>query len=193
MLTPKKWLIPLAIAAVAVGFATSCGQMPTAPPIQLLGSTATTQRVVQSGSLLGDIGTILNDATSLITKTVDIIGSIGGSVTNGRWNVVVPPDAVSGSASISIDLPNLTSPACQLEITPATSNHFAVPVELTVDCRLVPVEKLKTFSIFWYDPATSKWVPVANSTVDLQNKTVSAPLEHFSKYAVGPLDGRASW
>jgi hypothetical protein len=29
--------------------------------------------------------------------------------------------------------------------------------------------------------------------VDLQNKTVSAPLEHFSKYAVGPLDGRASW
>lgn len=193
MLTPKRWLNSLAVAAVAVGLATSCMPLPTAPFVEAPGSAATTQRVVQSGSLLGDIGSILNDATSLITKTVDIVGSIGGSVTNGRWNVVVPPDAVSGTASISIEVPNLTSPACQLEITPATSNHFAVPVELTVDCRLVPVEKLKTFSIFWYDPATSKWIPVASSTVDLQNKTVSAPLEHFSKYAVGPLDGRASW
>jgi hypothetical protein len=193
LLTPKRWLNSLAVAAIAVGLATSCMQLPTAPSLQAPGTTATTQRVIQSGSLLGDIGSILNDATVLITKTVDIVGSLGGSLTNGRWNVVVPPGAVSGTATISIDLPNPLSPACQLEITPATSNHFDVPVELTVDCRLVPVEKLKTYSIFWYDPSTSKWVPVASSTVDLQNKTVSAPLQHFSKYAVGPLDGRASW
>lgn len=193
MLTPRKWLTLLVMTAVAVGITTSCIQLPTAPSLQVSGTTAAPQKVIQTGSLLGDIGTILNDATSLITKTLDISGSVGGTLTNGRWTVAVPPDAVSGSATVSIDIPNPVSPACQLEITPATSNHFAVPVELTVDCSSVPAEKLKTFSIFWYDPSTSKWVPVANSTVDLQHKTVSAPLQHFSKYGVGPLEGRASW
>jgi hypothetical protein len=193
VLTPKTWLFSLAVAAVAVGFATSCGQLPTAPPIHLLGTTAAPQRVVQSGSLLGSVDSVVSDPVSLVTKTLEIDGSIGGSLSNGRWNVTVPPGAVSGTATIRIELPNPASPACQLDITPATSNQFAVPVELTVDCRLVPAEKLKTFSIFWYDPSTSTWVPVASSTVDLQNKTVSAPLQHFSKYAVGPLDGRASW
>jgi len=193
VLTPKKWLIPLAVSAVAVGLATSCGQLPTAPPIHLLSTPAAQQRVIQSGGPLGDTGAVLGDTTSLATKSLDIDGSIGGSLTNGRWNVVVPPGAVSGTATVRIALKSPTSSTCQLEITPGTSNQFAVPVELTVDCRLAPPEKLQAYSIFWYDPSTSTWVPVANSFVDLQAKTVSAPLEHFSKYAVGPLDGRAGW
>jgi hypothetical protein len=193
VLTPKKWLISMAVTAVAVGLATGCIQLPTAPSIQVLGTTAAPQRVVQSGSLLADSGAVLNDATALITKTLDIIGSTGGSLTDGRWSVTVPPDAVSGTATIEIEVPSLASPGCQLEITPASKNQFVVPVVLTADCHLIPAEKLKTFSIFWYDPSNSKWVPVANSTVDLQAKTVSAPLQHFSKYAVGPLEGRASW
>ena len=192
MVTPKKWLISLAVAAVAVGLATSCGQLPTAPPIHLLGTTAAPHRVVQSGTLQGSADSTLNDASSLTTKTLDIDGSVGGSLSDGRWSVVVPPGAVGGTATIRIKISSSASSACQLDITPGTSNQFAVPVELTADCRMVPAEKLQTFSIFWYDPSTSKWVPVASS-VDLQNKTVSAPLQHFSNYAVGPLDGRAGW
>jgi hypothetical protein len=29
--------------------------------------------------------------------------------------------------------------------------------------------------------------------VDLVNKTVGAPLLHFSRYSVGPADGKAGW
>jgi hypothetical protein len=86
-----------------------------------------------------------------------------------------------------------TSPACQLEIVPATKNHFSVPVILTVDCRTVPGTQLAHYVIFWFDPATSTWVPVAGSHVDPVHKTVSAPLQHFSRYAVGPADGKAGW
>jgi hypothetical protein len=193
VLTPKKWLISLAVAAVAVGLATGCSQLPTAPPIQVLGTTAAPQRVVESSSLLGDVTSLIGDVTHLLIKVLNIVGSLGGSLTNGRWRVDVPPNAISGTATITIGVASLTSPSCQLGISPDSLNHFSVPVKLTVDCSSVSLDQLQTYSIFWYDPAKGTWTPVANSTVDLQAKTVSAPLQHFSQYAVGPTGGRASW
>lgn len=193
MLTLKKCLISLAVAAVAVGFATSCGQLPTAPPVQVLATTAAPQRVVQSENLIGEVTSLVGDVTHLLIKVLRIVGSLGGSLTNGRWRVDVPPNAVSGTATISIGVASLTSPSCQLGITPDSLNHFAVPVKLTVDCSSVPLDQLQNYVIYWYDPSTGIWTPVANSTVDLQAKTVSAPLQHFSQYSVGPTGGRASW
>jgi hypothetical protein len=193
VLTPKKWFISLAVAAVALGFATSCGQLPTAPPIQVLGNTAAPQRVVESSSLISDVTSLVGTVEHLLIKVLRIVGSLGGSLTNGRWRVDVPPNAVSGTATISIGVTSLTSPSCQLGITPDSLNHFAVPVRLTVDCRSVPLDQLQSYAIFWYDPASGTWTPVANSTVDLQARTVSAPLEHFSVYAVGPVGSRSSW
>ena len=48
--------------------------------------------------------------------------------------------------------------------------------------------------IVWLNPATNTWTPVAGSTVDLNRKIVTAPLQHFSAYAVGPIvGGKAGW
>jgi hypothetical protein len=47
--------------------------------------------------------------------------------------------------------------------------------------------------IYWFDPATRRWVQVQGSQVDLVAKTVSAPLTHFSRYSVGPAGGKAGW
>ena len=205
MLTPKKWLIPMAIA-VAISLASGCGRLTTAPVVTGPGAVATgtqatgTQatgpapaRVIESEGLIGDIGTILSDVTHLVFRTLDIVGNVGGSLTNGRWRVDVPPNAVVGNATVRIGIPSPTSSACQLEITPVSKNHFDTPVQLTVDCRSVPRDRLVTYVVFWHDPTTDKWVPVPGSSVDLQAKTVSAPLQHFSQYAVGPVEGRGSW
>ena len=91
---------------------------------------------------------------------------------------------------VSLGVANSTSGSCQLEILPTTKNHFATPARLTVSCPGVPDDALRNYTIFWLDPATRKWVPVAGSTVDLATKTVSAPLQHFSTYSVG---SKASW
>jgi hypothetical protein len=64
---------------------------------------------------------------------------------------------------------------------------------LTVDCRAVAARDLAGYTIFWLDPSTNKWVPVQGAQVDLVAKTVSAPLAHFSRYSVGPADGKAGW
>ena len=64
---------------------------------------------------------------------------------------------------------------------------------LTVNCSSVPTDVLRTYVIFWYNPTTKTWVPVSGSTVNLTTKTVSAPLQHFSNYSVGPTGGKAGW
>jgi hypothetical protein len=96
---------------------------------------------------------------------------------------------VDGSATISISIADLGSSDCQLEIGPADKNHFSKPVILTVDCHNVPVYRLASYTIFWHDPTTGSWIPVKGSKVDLNAGTVSAPLQHFSTYAVGTKAG----
>lgn len=195
MSTPRKWIVPLA-AALIVGIMTGCIQFPTGPVVSQIAqspATVTTPgRSVQSGSLIGGVDSLLSDAGKLVFNTLDIVGAVGGSLTNDRWTLNVPPNAISGNATIQLGVLNAASPACSIEITPASANHFAVPVQLTVDCSSIPTDRLQRYSIFWYDPAAANWVPVVSS-VDLQSKTISAPLQHFSEYSVRPLTGRAGW
>ena len=180
----------LLFTAFTVGIAACSMKMSTAP--------ATPQQVqslsAQSAEPNGLIGSVVGGVVNLVYKVLDIVGDVGGTLTNGRWRVVVPPGAISGNAQISLGVLSNLSPSCQLGITPADKNHFSKPVILTADCSSVPSDVLRSYAIFWYNPATATWVPVAGSTVDLTKKTVSAPLQHFSAYAVGPcVGGKAGW
>ena len=160
-----------------------CGQAPTAP--QTAQFTATPGSAAQPEGLLSGLGSVVDALVGLIVRTLNLVGSLGGALTNGRWRVTIPAGAVDGNATVQLGIENLTSPTCQLEISPADKNHFSVPATLTVDCRGVPTDQLRNYVIFWRDPATGQWVPVQGSKVDLVARTVSAPLQHFSKYAVG--------
>jgi hypothetical protein len=106
---------------------------------------------------------------------------------------VIPAGAVDGTAQVALGVANTTSESCQLEIYPIEKNSFRVPVTLTIDCQSVPSDQLKSYLIWWYNPTTKTWVAVPGSKVDLVEKTVSAPLSHFSKYAAGPTPGKAGW
>ncbi len=185
-----RFVAVLLLGTFTAGFVASCAKMTTAP-ITHQEASALSARSAEPNGLIGSVvGAVVN----LVYKVLDIVGSIGGSLTNGRWRVDVPPGAIDGNARISLGVVSSLSPSCQLEISPADKNHFNTPVRLTVNCSSVPTDILRTYAIFWYDPATSTWTPVAGSTVDLTKKTVSAPLQHFSAYAVGPsIGGKAGW
>lgn len=171
-----------------------CGQNPVAPNTGQETSTAAgMSRTAEPEGLLSLTGSVVNSLVGLIVKTLDLIGSLGGSLTNGRWTVVIPAGAVEGAAKIALGVSNSTSSECQLEIWPADQNHFQVPATLTADCRSVSSDRLKSYVIYWYNPSTRTWVQVEGSRVDLVSKTVSAPLTHFSRYAVGPSEGKAGW
>ena len=217
-----RWFVMVVVAAV-VGAVVGCGTMTTAPaPTNMTTNVTTTANAgsgvasqaastavaelpagdgspstlanvpAESNSIVSGIP-ILGAITGLLTRTLQLVGFLGGSLTNGRWTIQVPPHAISGNGTVSIGVANLASDNCQLGILPLSLNHFSTPVTLTVDCRSVPAQQLAGYTIFWFDPSTSRWVPVEGSQVDLVHKTVHAPLAHFSRYAVGPADGKAGW
>jgi len=192
-MSPRKFILPIALV-LAVGFAVGCGHMPTAPTatVQAAAGSAAggAQQAAQPNGLIGDV---VGGLLRLIVRVLNLVGSLGGSLSNGRWRVDIPANAVGGNATVTLGVASSYSPACQLEISPVSLNHFSTPVTLTVDCSSVSSSALSTYVIYWYNPDTQVWTQVAGSKVDLTRKTVSAPLQHFSQYAVGPAGGRAGW
>jgi hypothetical protein len=199
MLRIKRTLAFLLLAAIAVIPAIGCMDLATAPITQSTqtGVHVTNNRTAANNGLLDGVGGVVdglvNDVGNLVFKTVDIVGSVGGTATNGRWTVNVPPGAVSGNASVSVGVVSPGSGRVTLDITPVTKNHFDTPVTLTVDCQNVPASQLRNYILYWRDPQAGCWVPVDGSTVDLAHRTVSAPLHHFSTYTTGPAGGKVGW
>ncbi len=190
----------LLVMALAAGLFVGCGNAPTAPQTgaNASGSTGVVAAAPRNGddlTLVSGVGTLVGGVVSLLVRTLQLVGSLGGSLSNGRWTVVIPANAVGGDATVSLAVSSSTASDCQLGITPSTLNHFSVPVTLTIDCRNMTTDQLRASVIRWLDPSTGKWVAVAGSTVDLNAKTVSAPLQHFSQYSVGPDPdgGKAGW
>lgn len=192
-MAPLKRLFAITALTLATCLALGCGGMPTAPASSDTASMAGAGRTSQPAGLLDGATSTVDGLVRLIVRTLNVVGSIGGSLSNGRWRVDIPPDAIEGTATVSLGVASSTSSACQLEISPASQNHFQVPVTLTVNCSSVPDDELRSYVIFRYDPGTKTWVPVEGSRVDLTTKTVSAPLQHFSNYAVGGGWGKSGW
>ena len=189
----RKIVVALLLGTFTVGLAAGCGELPTAPVSPQQIASASSGRSAQSSGLIGSVVSVVDALVKLVFRALTIVGSVGGSLTNGRWRVDVPAGAFDGSATVKIGVIDGTSPSCQLEISPAEKNAFRTPVRLTANCSSIASDQLKNYVIFWFNPATRAWVPVEGSTVDLSRKTVSAPLQHFSAYAVGPRGSKAGW
>jgi hypothetical protein len=184
-----------------------CGSMPSAPMLDSarVDRTGAAPQAVMPVDAPADPGAQGGGGTvydplvpafggaALVEQTSDLSSDNGGAVVNGRWQVVVPAGAFEGSARISVATPAAKSWAVGLGITPVEKNHFDRPVLLVVDCHGVAPKRLSTWFISWWNPDTKTWVPVAGSVVDMKKKTVSAPLSHFSVYAVGPTAGKSGW
>jgi len=138
------------------------------------------------------LGSILDPLVKLVFRVVQIPLGQSGSITNGRWRLDVPAGAIAGSATVGIGVQTPTAFSCRLDILPMTLNHFATPVTVTANCRDIDKDKLKDWTIWWFDPAQNQWVRIP-SNVDLTNGTVSAQLPHCSYYAAGPSGGKAGW
>src|SRR5262249_23516991 len=62
-------------------------------------------------------------------------GERGGTVTNGRFQLRIPPGAFAGTATISIVVPDPAVLRCELGFSPASVNGFRAPVQLAVRYR----------------------------------------------------------
>ena len=146
--------------------------------------------VVMASSIDGDA----RKHNSEISRILHLNGGRGGSVSAGRFTVIVPDGAVEGKATIKITVTNHGAKVCELHITPAAANKFNVPIMLRANVKDAKLETQAGLGILYFNPRSNSWRPVAGSKVNLATGKVEAPLDHFSVYGVGSIvEGRSGW
>ena len=203
----KRWRRASALPLLAaIGLALSgCGQWLLSPgnPAQSAGTglNSTMPPVVSFGTdgTVGYIEAPVGDAvnasvnpvvalqTSLrSTKNVD--GSRGGVVRAGRYSVAIPPGAFSGSATVTLSMPDSNVMLCDLSITPSSANRFKYPAQLTADFSSSGITDASTLTTYWYDPARLTWVNLSTKS-RVSGFAVTTALDHFSTYVAA----KAGW
>jgi hypothetical protein len=196
------------VAAVLLLAQLGCGGLPTAPilerstrpaPDPIANSSGRTpQPPPAPGGLTEEIGLPLPIEVgpvvveeSEIDKTVNVNGGTGGRIDVGTVGVQVPRNAFQGQALIKLTVPDPSRLECWLEISPASKNHFDVPVQLQFDASSVP--DVRVMTVYWYDEEWREWVPIV-CDVNKDTKKITADLPHFSHYKVdSEVQGRAGW
>jgi len=187
MRSPLRHLRPLALGLAVLLVAAGCSNLPTSP---IASSPSTPVASGESQQLLGlEDGLIGSTTTTEATKT---IGLLGGTISAGDFTLVVPPLALSRTATITVRQPDPARPVVELSIAPATANGFRIPVLLAGNASKMDRSLVAVACISYWNPTTSKWEPVSGSTVSVATLTVSAPLSHFSTYRV-ESGGKAGW
>jgi hypothetical protein len=174
-------LIGTALAALA---ATGCSKLPTQPIVETPGSGASPAMMVASQAKPGFLVQPPPAPGTGSRATVRILGKVGGSATNGVFTVVIPPGTFTGQATITVTQPDNTVPLVQLDIQPASKNHFKQPVTLVAQFQNVDASRIAVSTVSELDTKTGSWSLVAGSTTDPTAGTVRASLAHFSTYRV---------
>ena len=180
---PQSFALALTVLLAVAG----CSDLPTKPPLAIESEPSATATGEAPAEILGL--DLLGGAAT--TKTVTI-GLLGGVVSVGNFTVVIPPAALTRTATVTVSQPDLERPVVNLSISPASANRFLLPVLLVADAKRMDRTLLSVACIAYYNPETAQWEPVAGSAISLLNLTVTAPLWHFSTYRV-QSGGKAGW
>lgn len=177
----------LALKAAAVAMlAWGCSALPTEPTPVSNASTPAFVRVPTGGAAaFGASG------SGVSTNSKEIDGAKGGTLGCGNFKLIVPAGAYAGKATLTIVVPDAGVMRCQLNISPASANNFAVPVQLVSDCSASLNLDTSNLQTLWFNEFTARWVPVPGSVVTSSNSTITTPLMHFSDYGV--VDSKAGW
>ena len=149
------------------------------------GCSGTTSSVQPSTSKTDPVGTTTSKA----------VGSAGGTLgtSSGNASVVIPAGAIAGSTSLTVAVVESSqAPATSVIASKVVSSvydfspngtQFAKPISMALKTSEAPVTGQKAVLAF-LDNATNAWQVVPNSTYDASTGTVSAPVSHFTIFAV---------
>ncbi|HMI31010.1 MAG TPA: hypothetical protein VK527_04660 [Candidatus Limnocylindrales bacterium] len=165
------------------------GQSPEKPPIVSFAPDGTVDYVPApvGDAVYEDVNLAISPTKSLST-TVMVEGIHGGMLRAGRFSVKIPAGAFSGSATVTLSMPDSTLMICDLSISPSSANRFRYPAKLTADLSSSGITDASTYTTYWYDPARLTWVNLSARSMT-SGSTVTTALEHFSTYG----SGKAGW
>lgn len=135
-----------------------------------------------TGTLVGTLGTVtdlLLCSPQPYAVTTSTIGPDGGMIAVGTHVLVIPKNALSSKTTIKAE--QMRGTTNSLRFSPE-GLRFQKPAVLTMtyhNCALVLLQKKIVFT-----SEKLKILEVLTSLDLFKNKTVSAPIDHFSRYAV---------
>jgi len=177
---PQSLVLGLAFLLASAG----CSNMPTRPLTQRDSASGT-------GSAPAQVLGLLDGGTSSANSKTVVVGLLGGVVSVGDFTVVIPPLALTRTATVTVSQPDLAHPIVNLSIAPASANKFLLPVLLVANAKHMDRSLLSVACMSYYNPTTGNWENLA-STISLLNLTITTPLSHFSTYRV-TSGGKAGW
>jgi hypothetical protein len=139
---------------------------------------------VATNSLLGGlIDGVLVCKPQAYASTSQLVGPEGGTIKVGRHTLVIPAGALNAPVQIKAEAP--TDPSSSVRFSPEglqfNAGHSPV---LTLDYSNCPAGRLNILKHIAY---TTERLKVLSRLVSLDNLLklqISAPIEHFSRYAV---------
>jgi hypothetical protein len=196
-----KWtrrFLSLGLAlALTAGVSCTAADGPTGPqvPEQTQESSLLLDNLLGDGLLSGDglVGGVLNDAVGAVVGLTDLlvcssqpydiekktIGSDGGTINVGSHTLVIPRGALKRRTTITAEqIPGRTN---SLRFSPE-GLQFEKPASLTMTYKNCLVVLLKKHIV--YTDEKLKILEVLRSLDLFGKKSVTAPIDHFSRYAI---------
>jgi hypothetical protein len=185
----RRFFALVLIGALTAGVSCTSGEGPMAPaspavepPSQLLG-----------GTLLQPVGTLLQPVGTLVSSTLDLlvcraqpyavttsaVGPKGGTIVVGQHKLVIPRGALSSSVTITAE--QVQGSVNSVRFSPE-GLRFEKPAQLTMsyqNCLVVLGSKRIV-----YTNELLKILDILNTKDATRDKTVTSPIDHFSRYAV---------
>jgi hypothetical protein len=133
----------------------------------------------------GLVGTLLS-ATDLLTcqslpysATTNVVGPEGGTIDVGQYSLVIPQGALSQRVTITAE--QMPGSVNSVRFSPE-GLRFAKPAQLTMSYRnCIVVLKAKRIA---YTTELLRILDLLPSTDFFSSKTVTSPIDHFSRYAI---------
>ena len=180
--------ITITTALALAIFGCSLGDSPTAPQTQAPAAATNSLLGSLTGSLTNAVSSLLLSCDKLPAQSVSqVIGKDGGQIKVGPHLLVIPSGALQSDVRISAELPG--DKVSSVRLLPE-GLRFSKPATLTLSyahCRkLLP---LPTRIVYTTDNLNI--LQLLRSLDYSSTKKVSAPLNHFSRYAVAYLNPEA--
>ncbi len=108
-----------------------------------------------------------------------IYAAEGGTIVNGRYTLVIPPNALGQDTEYELKDDN--NGYAEVDLAPHGA-QFNVPVTLVMDLHS---SNANVFTqLFWLDDVQRRWVPMGG-TYNPATQRLTTALPHFSKYRAG--------
>lgn len=159
---------------------------PAVPPASIPGYAAvdTTGSTSQSNGLIGGlIDGVLACKPQPYASNTQTVGPDGGTIFVGRHKLVIPPGALNSAVEIKAEAPTDAANSVRFAPEGLQFNAGHSPI-LTLDYSNCPAGRLQILKHIAY---TTERLQILSRLVSLDNlltQQISAPIQHFSRYAV---------